>query len=157
MNARFAQIASAGVFMTRLRSCVPVLAVAVVIGSTVVVRTQSPRPMGIVDLLNVPQLRDPQLAPDGRDILYTCTDADWKQGKRISHIWRVAISGGQPVQLTNGSDGESTPRWSPVGKTVAFTAKRGDNEFAQIYVLPVDGGEARPLTTHASAVSDISW
>jgi dipeptidyl aminopeptidase/acylaminoacyl peptidase len=143
--------------MTRLRSCVPVLAVAVVIGSTVAVRTQSPRPMGIVDLLNVPQLRDPQLSPDGREILYTRTDADWKQGKRISHIWRAAISGGQPVQLTNGSDGETTPRWSPDGKTVAFTAKRGDNEFAQIYVLPVDGGEARPLTTHASAVSDISW
>src|SRR5207245_1941659 len=46
---------------------------------------------------------------------------------------------------------------SPDGKTIAFVAKRGDNEFAQIYLLPVDGGEARQLTAHASAVSEISW
>jgi dipeptidyl aminopeptidase/acylaminoacyl peptidase len=61
------------------------------------------------------------------------------------------------VQLTSGADGEKDPHWSPDGKNVAFTAKRGDDEFEQIYLLPVDGGEARRLTTHASAVSEIAW
>ncbi len=121
------------------------------------VGTQSPRPMGIVDLLNVPRLADPQLAPDGRDILYTKSDADWKSGRRITHIWRVKTAGGEPAQITSGADSENAPRWAPDGRTIAFTAKRGDNEFAQISLLPIDGGEARQLTSHASAVSDISW
>jgi dipeptidyl aminopeptidase/acylaminoacyl peptidase len=123
----------------------------------VLVRAQSPRPMGIVDLLNIPRLADPQVSPDGRDVVYTRADADWKSGRHVSHLWRAHLDGGEPLQLTSGADGETAPSWSPDGKTIAFVAKRGDNEFAQIYLLPVEGGEARQLTTHASAVSEIDW
>jgi len=143
--------------MTTPRWRFPVAALIILLGATSAVRTQAPRPMGIVDLLNVPRLGDPQLSPDGRDVLYTRADADWTSGRRISHIWRAGVNGGQPIQLTSGADGENGPRWSPDGKTIAFTAKRGDNEFAQIYLLPTNGGEARPLTTHASNVSEIAW
>ena len=145
--------------MTGVRRRFVATAVAAVALSALV-RTQSPRPLGIVDMLNIPRLADPQLSPDGRDVLFTRGDADWKAGRRISHIWRapaVDSGGGTPVQLTSGAEGETSPRWSPDGKTIAFTAKRGDNEFAQIYLLPVEGGEARQLTAHASAVSDPTW
>ena len=118
---------------------------------------QGPRPMGLVDLLNVPRVGDPQLSPDGREILFTRSESDWKSGRRVTHIWRARIGSGDPMQLTHGAESENAPRWSPDGKTIAFTAKRGDNEFAQIYLLPADGGEAQPLTTHASAVSEIAW
>jgi dipeptidyl aminopeptidase/acylaminoacyl peptidase len=121
------------------------------------VLAQAPRPMGIVDLLNVPRLSEPQLSPDGREIVYTRADADWKSGRRVSHVWRARLDGGEPVQLTSGADGENGPRWSPDGKTIAFAAKRGENEYAQLYLLAVDGGEARQLTSHASAVSEIRW
>jgi len=144
--------------MSPSRTLRPILAL-IVVGhvALVPVGAQSPRPMGIVDLLNVPRLADPRLSPDGRDVLYARTEADWKSGKRVTHIWRARVDAGQPVQLTSGADGENSPRWSPDGKTIAFTAKRDDNEFAQIYLMPIDGGEARPLTTHATAVSDIAW
>ena len=131
----------------------PLAITLLLLATSAAVRTQTPRPMGIVDLLSIPRVSDPQLSPSGKDVLYTRADADWKSGRRVSHIWRASTDGGQPVQLTSGTEGESGPRWSPDGKTIAFVAKRGDNEFAQIYLLPVDGGEARQLTAHASAVS----
>jgi dipeptidyl aminopeptidase/acylaminoacyl peptidase len=146
--------------MTRSRPFQPLLAV-VIIGLVALVpaSAQSPRPMGIVDLLSVPRLTEPQLSPDGRDVVFVRSDADWKSGKPITHIWRARVdgSGGNPAQLTNGPDNENGPRWSPDGRTIAFIAKRGDDEFEQIYLLSASGGEAHRLTTHASKVSDISW
>jgi dipeptidyl aminopeptidase/acylaminoacyl peptidase len=113
--------------------------------------------MGLVDLLNIPRLADPDLSPDGRAVLHTRAESDWKSSRRLTHIWRAPTDGGDAVQLTTGAGSETQPRWSPDGRTIAFITKRGDNEFDQIYLLPRDGGEARPLTSHASAVSRISW
>jgi dipeptidyl aminopeptidase/acylaminoacyl peptidase len=142
--------------MTSAHWRLPLAASVIVLALTAGAGTQSPRPMGIVDQLNIPRVADPQLSPDGREVLYTRADADWKAGRRVSHVWRARV-GGETTQLTSGADGENDPRWSPDGKTIAFTAKRGDNDAAQIYVMPVDGGEARQLTSHATAASDLSW
>jgi dipeptidyl aminopeptidase/acylaminoacyl peptidase len=139
------------------RALAPRLIVIIAATSAILVRAQSPRPMGIVDMLNIPRLSDPQISPDGRDILFTRGEADWKVGRRVSQLWRARLDGGVPVQLTHGAEGVGSPRWSPDGRTIAFTAKRGENEFAQIYLLAGDGGEARQLTAHASAVSEIAW
>ena len=118
----------------------------------------SPRPMTIVDLFNVPRLSDPQLRPDGKQLVYTLSEANWKLDKRVSHLWRVNADGSGTIQLTNGVEGESSPRWSPDGRTIAFLAKRGDAEaVTQIFLLGNDGGEARALTSHATAASNIQW
>src|SRR5579864_2076308 len=118
---------------------------------------QGPRPMTLVDVLNVPQVSDPQLSPDGRQILYVLAESNWKANKRISHIWKINTDGSGAIQLTTGPDGEADPRWSPDGKTIAFVAKRGEAEANQIYLLSNGGGEARALTSHATAVSNITW
>lgn len=118
---------------------------------------QQKRPMTLVDLLEVPSLGDPQLSPDGRQLIYTLAQADWKANRRISHIWRINMDGSGAIQLTNGERGESNPRWSPYGRFIAFLAQRGDNEQTQIYLIDNAGGEARQLTRHETAVSNITW
>src|SRR5262245_51021598 len=118
---------------------------------------QSPRPMTIIDLIDVPQLNGPQLSPTGSQVLYTLGQADWKANKRVSHVWRVNTDGSGAVQLTNGAEGESDAHWSPDGSQIAFVAKRGDGAESQIYLIPNSGGEARKLTDHATSVSDITW
>jgi dipeptidyl aminopeptidase/acylaminoacyl peptidase len=114
------------------------------------------RAMTLVDLINVPRLADPRLSPDGREVLYVLSEADWKENKRIEQIWRAA-AGADPIQLTRGAEGATSPRWSPDGRAIAFLAKRERDEERQIYLLPLDGGEGRRLTEHPSAVADIGW
>ena len=113
--------------------------------------------LSIVDLLEIPVLSQAQLSPDGSQLLYVLAEADWKENKRISHIWRQSVGGGEAVQLTRGEKGESSPRWSPDGRFVAFTATRGEDEHNQIYLLPARGGEAERLTEHETAPSDLQW
>jgi dipeptidyl aminopeptidase/acylaminoacyl peptidase len=115
------------------------------------------RPMSIVDVISLPVVSDPQLSPDGTQMVYVLAEADWKANKRISHLWRVRLDGTDAVQLTSGKEGESQPRWSPDGQWIAFVGKRDDAEHAQVHLLPMAGGEARPLTTHATAASSPAW
>jgi dipeptidyl aminopeptidase/acylaminoacyl peptidase len=134
-----------------------ILLVAVAITALATPILAQPRPMTLVDLINVARLSDPQLSPDGRQVLFVKSEADWKANKRITHIWRTSLDGSDVVQLTTGAEGESNPRWSPDGRFVAFIAKRDGDEEAQIYLLPAGGGEAQRLTKHETAVSSITW
>jgi len=135
-------------------SCLGVLILASTAGLA-----QTPRAMTLVDMINLPQVSDPQLAPDGRQIVFVESEANWKADRRISHIWRVNADGSDLMEMTSGADGENSPRWSPDGKTIAFVAKRGTepDSVNQIFLISIAGGEARPLTTHATAVSGIEW
>ena len=122
------------------------------------VSAQDDRPaMSIVDMLNVPELSSPRLSPDGERLVYELAQADWTKNKQVTHLWLQETDGGEPFQLTFGSEGETNPRWSPDGRYVAFISKRGEDEDAQIFLLPTAGGEARPLTSHPSAVSSPTW
>ncbi len=122
-----------------------------------VAAAQDKRPMTIVELIDVPSVGSPRLSPDGSQILYTRTDTDWEKNGRTTHIWRINSDGSGEVQLTNGAEGESSPRWSPDGARVAFLAKRGENEHTQIYVMRNRGGEASPLTSHDSSVGSFQF
>ena len=117
---------------------------------------QTKRPMTLVDLMEVPSVADPQLGADGRQVLFTMDKPDWKANRRVSHIWRINSDGTDLLQMTHGEKGERSPRWSPDGTTMAFLTRRGESED-QIFLLHNAGGEARPLSKHATAVSSISW
>src|SRR5260370_33727809 len=106
---------------------------------------QSPRPMTLVDVMNVPQISDPQVSSNGRQILYVRSEPDWKANRRTGHIWKVNSDGTGAAQMTSGTDGENSPRWSPDGSTIAFIAKRdtGPDAVGQIFLISPAGGPAR--------------
>jgi dipeptidyl aminopeptidase/acylaminoacyl peptidase len=126
-------------------------------GRTRTVAAPGARPMTAVDLIEVPRLSDSQLSPDGTQIVFLRSDADWHANKRISHVWRAIVATGDTTQLTAGPEGEASPRWSPDGRSIAFIAKRPGDDVAQIYLLPVAGGEATRLTAHDAAPSALAW
>ncbi|MGF1606210.1 MAG: prolyl oligopeptidase family serine peptidase [Rhodothalassiaceae bacterium] len=118
---------------------------------------QEQQPMRLRELVALPRLNGVALSPAGDRLLYLRSDPDWDKDRMIAHIWRAALDGSDAVQMTNGAEGETGARWSPDGLTIAFRAKRGSDEDVQIYLIRADGGEARRLTAHATAVEDLHW
>lgn len=118
---------------------------------------QAPRAMTMVDMIDLTSVSDPQLSPDGSQVAYVRTNADWDDNGTVSHVWRIDADGSDDLQLTRGVDGESSPRWSPDGSRIAFLADRSDDEPRQIWLLRNSGGEAEVLTEHATSVGGIQW
>lgn len=105
------------------------------------------RPLKLDDLNRFHEVRDPQCSPDGEWVAYTVSVNDVEADKRISHIAMVRWNGKESLQLTYGSDSDSSPRWSPDGKYLSFTSSRtAKPKGSQIWVLDRRGGEARQLT-----------
>ena len=101
--------------------------------------------MSIEDLLGAVRVADPQLSPDGRTVIYTRTTTDVKSGPRNSDIYAIPADGSAAPKLVIGGDRtESTARFSPDGKRIAFIANR--DGAPQVYVADADGGDVRRIT-----------
>ena len=121
--------------------------------------TQSParRPLAAEDVHRTQNVDDPQISPDGQWIAYTITSMDRAADKLRSAIWMVNWEGTQCFQATFGPGSDTSPRWSPDGKFLAFLSARPAEGKAQVWLLDRRGGEARPLTEVKGRIDGYEW
>jgi dipeptidyl aminopeptidase/acylaminoacyl peptidase len=101
-------------------------------------------------------MSDPQLSPDGKQVLVRIADATADGAK--GHIWLVDVNGGAARQLTyspaGDKRGEQRGQWMPDGESVLFLAHRGDH--TQLYKLSMHGGEAKAFDLKVTPLADES-
>ncbi len=68
------------------------------------------------------------------------------------NLWRVSRNGGTADRLTTDNGFDLMPRFSPDGKTIAFTGDYAGN--TDVYTIPADGGKAKRLTYHSDVTKD---
>lgn len=78
------------------------------------------------------------LSPDGSSVLYTTTQIDLQTENRITNIYKVAASGGDPLQIT--TDGGNSPQWIDGGKRFTFVKK------GRLRVMNADGTGEQEIT-----------
>src|SRR5262245_1888235 len=86
---------------------------------------------------------DPQLSPDGSQIVYTRGWIDKVNDKRESSLWIMNADGGKNRFLVRGSGA----RWSPGGDRIVYTAQ-GEPKGSQIFVRYMDAEGAVTQITH---------
>ncbi|HXG94625.1 MAG TPA: S9 family peptidase [Blastocatellia bacterium] len=113
------------------------------------------RAFTIEDLYRIKSVSDVHISPDGKSIIYVVSASDLPRAKRTSHIWIMDIDGRNARQLTQGDKSESSPVWSPDGKSILFISEKDGS--ANLFVMPASGGAARQITKISTGVSDPLW
>ena len=139
--------------------------------NTSVSQAQSLRGITPEDYFAFEFISDPNISPDGKLVAYVVTKIDRAQNRRNSSIWMVATDGSRgPWQFTTAPQNSNSPRWSPDGKSIAFISSRPDSSTPpasggaaaepprnQVYLLSMEGGEAKRITNMKNGVSLFRW
>src|SRR5436190_14849066 len=77
------------------------------------------------DLWKLGRVSDPQVSPDGKEVLYNIRNYDLGANKGNSDIWKVNVASGNAIALSAGPSNESSAKWSRDGQTVYFLDDQG--------------------------------
>jgi Tol biopolymer transport system component len=115
------------------------------------------RPLRPTDIYHLRSVNDPQISPDGAWVAYSVSAVDSAKDKSDSDIWMTSWDGTQTIRLTSTPESESSPRWSPDGRWLAFVSGRQEGKGGQVWLLDRRGGEAQRLTMIKGGIDDFAW
>lgn len=133
------------------------------------------RDFALTDVRDLVSLSDPQISPDGREVAVIVSKPEWKTDKSNREIDLIDVATGAQRPLTRYRTGVSSPRWSPDGKRLAFIASdttagtdaqpdaqdgaspATGQKHDQIFVMPMDGGDALRVTDAERDVVSLVW
>ncbi|HEY8175684.1 MAG TPA: S9 family peptidase [Gemmatimonadaceae bacterium] len=103
--------------------------------------------------LDFEQVADPQISPDGAQIVYTRRYVNKMEDRWDASLWIMNADGSRNRFLTKGS----SPRWSPDGTRIAFL-NDGEPSGTQLFVRYMDAeGATSQVTRVSEPVGDIRW
>jgi dipeptidyl aminopeptidase/acylaminoacyl peptidase len=141
-----------------MRRCL-LLALSFIVGPlAIAVPAQSaPRTLTFEDLRRIVSVREPQISPDGKRVVYVRSRVNWKANRYDSELVIADVATGASHVLTRGRFGVASPRWSPDGSKIAYVASEEQKKPPQIFVLRMDGGDSDRITNKKSGVQSFAW
>jgi dipeptidyl aminopeptidase/acylaminoacyl peptidase len=112
----------------------------------------------VTDMTKIKQITNIAIAPDGKKAIYTLrtTEPNAESALEYDYKAHLFLTDFQTVkQLTRGSESVGSGTWSPDSKHIAFA--RTVKGKSQIFVMPLDGGEAFQLTDIKYGAANPNW
>jgi dipeptidyl aminopeptidase/acylaminoacyl peptidase len=91
----------------------------------------------------------PRWSPDGTRIAFVSnrTGKEYDEN-RNTDVWVIAADGGALTKISDHDEADNSPRWSPDGKSIAFTGEVHDRDHPKIWLAPATGGVASVLAAN---------
>ncbi|WPR76364.1 S9 family peptidase [Algoriphagus sp. NG3] len=126
---------------------------------TSLVWAQEKKPVQLSDLSKIVTVSDPEIIPDGKHVLFVKSFIDSTKEDGFSYksqLIMMDIQNPQEFKILNSpATNLSNYAVSPDGKNLAFS--REWEGKPQIWILPLDGGEAQVLTSEKNGASGPVW
>ena len=97
---------------------------------------------------------DPQVSPDGSQVLFTRTQAERGRKRAGSQIWMCSINGSNQRQVTTDGERYGSGRWFPDGNSFAYVSNTEDG--STLFLQHRDEGKPRELAFHTTAISGLA-
>lgn len=141
----------------------PALWAAMLLGCLAIVETpcaagepsQAAKPLSWMDVFELEFAADPQVSPDGEQVVFVRTYADIMTDKQRARIWKVDADGRNLQPLTAGEGSESSPRWSHDGSRIAYISSRDGR--SHLMVLWLATGQTASVAQLPSAPANLAW
>lgn len=116
------------------------------------------RPINHEDVWTLKRTGAPAVSPNGKFAVVAVTEPAYDETKQTSDLWLISLDDSAPPRrITTTKGPESGAAFSPDSTRIAFAAKREGDEETQIYVLPLEGGEAARITSLSTGASSPRW
>ncbi|MGJ8664395.1 MAG: S9 family peptidase [Marinicella sp.] len=109
-----------------------------------------------LDVFNLEYVSDPQISPDGSQIIYTRNFKDVMTDKNHSNLWIIDIDSNNRRPLTTGNHNDRSVKWSHDGKKIVYLSNQSDDK-TKLYMMWMDTRESVALTNSNTAPSQVSW
>lgn len=116
---------------------------------------QAKRAIAFADMMAAQRVSEAQISPDGAWVVYRVAAPDMDANRIPGNLWLVRASGSEAPRPLTRSGRDSSARWSPDGKRIAFVSTR--DGASQVWIIAVEGGEATRLTSLSTGASDPAW
>ena len=117
------------------------------------------RTLELSDVQKIVDVSNPAISPDGKSVVIIVSRVNSDEDRHDSQLVLVDIATGAQRPLTNVHKGLDSPQWSPSGDRLAYLAEAGKEKkaAAQIFVLPMKGGEPQQITSAPLGVEQYAW
>ncbi|MEE8583277.1 MAG: prolyl oligopeptidase family serine peptidase [Acidobacteriota bacterium] len=101
------------------------------------------------------------ISPDGQHIAYRLsvprTAGEGADGPAWAELHVIRRVDGSQRPFITGEVNVSDVQWTPDSRGISFLAKRSGDQHRSLYVIPIDGGEARRAVSLGSEIAEYSW
>ncbi len=140
--------------LARVRGVALMAALGLSFASGAKAQAPAKHPITFDDMMKMHRVSAPAISADGKWVAFAVSTPDMEANRNAGNLWIASTAGGEAIQMTQ-SGHDSSPAWSPDGKTLAFLSSRDGN--SEVYLLSMDGGEAKKLTTLSTGADLFRW
>jgi dipeptidyl aminopeptidase/acylaminoacyl peptidase len=113
------------------------------------------RRFSLDDVVKLVRLSEPQLAPDGRSIVFVAERPNYEANRWDAELILLGLATRAQRVLVAGRANLGNPRWAPSGDRLAFLASVDGHQ--QVHVLALAGGETQVMTRAPRGVRQFAW
>jgi dipeptidyl aminopeptidase/acylaminoacyl peptidase len=146
--------------LVSLRTFVRLVGVTLVLGTAVTAQAPGKETFTPQHVARLRAVTSAQISPDGKHIAYVLAVPRDLNKEKDGRAWaelHVVDAAGRSRPYLTGDINVSAVAWTLDGKGISFLAKRDRDEHTSLYVIPLDGGEARKVLSHGTSIQEYSW